>query len=204
MTMGATFGGFQGGSPWQGNSFTQNGQTGATTAGGSAGGGPAAPGGGPARVQRWQDNPLAGMSFGFGGATPLSMPTAGPSSIWNEGQIQGRVNAMRAGNDQSAATATQNSAANLGAHGFGGNSPLQQALSSMNSSKALSANTSGENNIRWNAAQGNAQQGLQASMANQQGQNWLNQARLQDTENQMRRQTMLFNAMSNMGGNMYG
>ena len=98
------------------------------------------------------------MSAGYGNTAQSPDVTVG--GVLNNQQINQQVNAMRAQNDASAANQTRTQASNLAGRGFGANSPLQQLLASGNQMNALQANTSGEQNLRLNAAQQNAAQVL--------------------------------------------
>lgn len=100
------------------------------------------------------------------GGTPTDFPGITTGPIWGEPQIQGRVNAFRAQNDAATAGKGRRLADTTAGRGFGTNSPLYQELMGNLSAQNLSANTLGENDLRWNAAQGNAQHLLSTEQAN--------------------------------------
>lgn len=88
-----------------------------------------------------------------GGSPEISV---GP--VWNSQQIQGRVNDARASNDATTQTNINNMQQSMGGKGFGSNSPLAQALGVQMQGQNMANNTQAENDLRWNSAQGNADQ----------------------------------------------
>jgi len=88
---------------------------------------------------------------------------AGP--IWNQDQIQGQVNALRASNDQSTAGRTTQMQKELAGRGFGSSSPLAASLAAQFQGQRMAENTRGERETRWGAAEGNAAQELKGFQA---------------------------------------
>jgi hypothetical protein len=122
-------------------------------------------------------------------------PRIDASPIWNSQQQQQRVNSMRASNDQTAASRTQGMNQHLAAKGFGSNSPLAQALGAQYSGQAMGANTQGENDIRWNAAQGNAQQVLAGQLGQSNQWNQQNEQQIKNKQMQLTNQYTLLNML---------
>jgi hypothetical protein len=116
-------------------------------------------------------NPSALHQQFFGqGQTPF--PTINQGGVWDQNQIQGQVNNMRAQNDASTAGQQRTLRGDLAGRGFGGNSPLYQELATNMQGQNMATNTSAENNLRFGAAQANRQaqlqgQGLAAQTAGQ-------------------------------------
>lgn len=98
-------------------------------------------------------------------ATLPQAPTIDVNPVYSGAQIQQRVNATRAQNDQSAATQTRNMQKDLAGRGFGANSPLAMELAAQFHGQGLAANTAAENDLRFNAAGANADQILKAQQA---------------------------------------
>jgi hypothetical protein len=115
-------------------------------------------------------------------------PGAGPKitvgGVWNPQQVQQQVNQTRAQNDRSTQTQQTGQAQQLAGRGFGSNSPLLQSLYGQSNANNLATNTNAEQQLRWNAAQGNQQAILNTQQAAAQNygarQNELLQARGQD------------------------
>jgi hypothetical protein len=98
-----------------------------------------------------------------GKGPPISI---GP--IWGPQQIDERVNLMRAGNDATAAGQMSQQREDLAGRGFSTvNSPLAMELARRTQAQNMATNTAGENDLRWNAAQGNAQHLLATQSAAQ-------------------------------------
>lgn len=131
-------------------------------------------------------------------ATLAPAPRIDSGPIWDSQQIQGRVNSMRASNDASAANSTRKMQANLASRGYGSNSPLAQALQTQFSGQALAANTSGENDLRWNAAQGNADHVLQAQLGRSNQWNQANEQAIQNKRMQLEHQSSLMNLLAGL------
>jgi hypothetical protein len=109
-------------------------------------------------------NALGNFSSTVGGQSPPSPEiTVGP--VWNSQQIQQQANAMRARNDQATQSRIQGTQQNMAARGFGNRSPLLAALGAQYQNQNLAANSAGERDLRWNAAQGNAQNVQQTQVA---------------------------------------
>lgn len=115
----------------------------------------------------WLQGQIGGMSkspYTIGGQSPAGPDiTAGP--VWNDQQIQQKVNAGKASVDQQTQTAQRTAAAGAAGRGFGGTSPLVQALQGQLAGQGLAAKAGQEQQTRWGAAQGNAQQMLSSQNA---------------------------------------
>ena len=108
--------------------------------------------------------PFASLLSQIGGPnTEFGKITTGP--IWNQNQIQGQVNQMRAGNDAATAGQALKLADSTAGKGFGVNSPLYQELVGNAQGMNRATNTGAENDLRFNAAQGNAQHLLATQQA---------------------------------------
>lgn len=89
---------------------------------------------------------------------------AGP--IWSDDQVQGAVNQGRATNANQTQQAGQSLSQGLAARGFGaGGGGLGAALRGALSSNSAAQQAQGEQQLRYNAAQGNAQQNLASQTA---------------------------------------
>lgn len=107
-----------------------------------------------------------------GGQAQLG-PQASTAPIWDEQQIQSRVNAARALTDAQRDTNINKTNQSLGQKGFATtNSPLAMQMAEQQRGMAMMANAANENNLRWQAAQGNAEQVMKGQIANQQA--WAN------------------------------
>lgn len=138
------------------------------------------------------------MGSGGGGGGAMIGATGAPSSVYTPQQIDQQVNAMKAGNQQSAATQQRENAASNAAGGFGSSSPLLQALNQQAQLGAMSANTAGERDLRLNAAGANAKQGLGAATMMNQAQAAF-QANANDAErNQLQARSSLVAALAGM------
>jgi hypothetical protein len=102
------------------------------------------------------------------GAKPIDT-----NPIWNPQQIQGQVNQSNANAWAGEGGQQRELAGTLAGRGFGGNSPLYQALSTNLGAQTRNSNQQSENTLRWNAAQGNAQHVLAAQTAEGQRQQGL-------------------------------
>ncbi len=118
-------------------------------------------------MQSQVSSALSGAERAGGQSGPSPEITVG--GVYNPQQIQQQVNAQRGTNDQTAASQVSKQGQSLAGRGFGSNSPLLQALSGQTMANNLATNTSNEREIRWNAAQGNAQHllGTQTARENQ-------------------------------------
>lgn len=92
-------------------------------------------------------------------------PQIGAQPVLTEQQIQERVNQMRARNDLSTSGIVQRLQDQLAGAGFGGNSPLLQQLATQAQFQNLATTAANENDLRYNAAQGNASHLLAAQQA---------------------------------------
>lgn len=107
-------------------------------------------------------NPQAAMQRDFSyyhggvGGAPASFPGVTPSPVWSPEMIQQRVNQMRAQNSTDAGGQLRQTSQRLSGAGFQANSPLYQELAGGIQGRALAASSSGENDLRFQAAQGNA------------------------------------------------
>ena len=102
-----------------------------------------------------------------GGASGQSPEiTVGP--MWNPQQIQQQVNASRAANDQATAGRMQGVQRQVGASGFGSNSPLAMALQNNLQNQNLATNTANERETRMKATQENANQIFRTQMGREQ------------------------------------
>lgn len=98
-------------------------------------------------------------------ATVQPPPQVSTGPVWDQGQIQSRVNAARASNDAATAGQIARMQGSMGARGFGAQSPLAMALQQRMQSENLATNTDAERSLRWDAAKGNAQQVLAGQKA---------------------------------------
>lgn len=100
-------------------------------------------------------------------------PQASTGPIWNEDQIQQRVNAARALTDAQRDTTINKTKQSLGQKGYAtANSPLLMQLGEQQRGMAMMANAANENNLRWQSALGNAEYMQKGQIANQQA--WAN------------------------------
>lgn len=88
---------------------------------------------------------------------------AGP--IWNQGQIQQQVNQTRAFNDQATNNRIRQMQQQMAGRGMGATSPLSRLLGANMQAQNIGQNAQAGTDIRWNAAQGNATQVLNAQKA---------------------------------------
>lgn len=101
----------------------------------------------------------------IGGGGPMRLVSENP--IWDQNQIQQRVNAGRATTDSQRDVNIKNQQQMLSNRGFAtANSPLGMAMAEQQRGLAMMGNAKMENDLRWNAAVGNAQHVQQAEMAN--------------------------------------
>lgn len=117
--------------------------------------------------------------FGNGLPSPLDQPgSASPASqgpriaagpVWDAGQVQRQVNASRANVDAQTASRQRQAQQSTGARGFGSRSPLLAALQQQIAGQGMATGADQARDIRWQAAQGNAQQMLEGTKA-QEGQ----------------------------------
>lgn len=107
------------------------------------------------------------MGQGRGG--PVGhQPTITPGAVWTPEQVQGQVNAARSGIDASTATQQRQAAQSTAGRGFGGSSPLLQALQSQIAGRGMASSADAERGIRWDAATGNAKHLLASQQAAEQ------------------------------------
>lgn len=93
-------------------------------------------------------------------------PTITEGPIWTPQQIQERVNQTMAQSDMGTAGMEQKLINSMtGATGYGYNSPLLKELTTSMYGRNLADKLSGENNLRWGAAEGNARHLLDSQKA---------------------------------------
>ncbi len=109
--------------------------------------------------------PAWNAAFAGAGGSVGPYPGITTAPIWGEPQIQGRVNQSNAFTDQSVGGQQRRIADTAAGRGYGSGSPLAQALQSNAQMQGLGQKTANENNLRWQAAQGNAQQVLAEQQA---------------------------------------
>jgi hypothetical protein len=102
-------------------------------------------------------------NFDVTGGIPA--PTIDASPVFTQPQIQQRVNQMRSQTDQGTASQIRNTQKDLSGRGFGSNSPLARSLATQYQGQGLAANTQGENDLRYQLAQANADQMLKGQTA---------------------------------------
>ncbi|NJL70224.1 MAG: hypothetical protein HC888_00825 [Candidatus Competibacteraceae bacterium] len=100
-----------------------------------------------------------------GDVAPLPEISVGP--VWTQQQTNEQVNAGKAANTQGAQTQMQQQQRSAAAKGFGGNSPLLAALQNQTQTATQAANSDLERQIRFDTAEGNAQQLLRTQQARQ-------------------------------------
>jgi hypothetical protein len=94
-----------------------------------------------------------------------TFPDVTAQEIWSPSQLQQRINDFRAYNDARSLSQERQIQQQLAARGYGSNSPLTQALMTNVRGQAYAANTKGENDLRWQTAQGNAEHLLRSQLA---------------------------------------
>lgn len=109
----------------------------------------------------------AGAAFGTVGGQSQPLPNITVGGVYSPQQTQEQVNASRASNDRSTATAQKQTQQKLAGQGFGGNSPLLKALQSQQQMAGMQANSEAERGIRFDAAGANAKQQLASEQARQ-------------------------------------
>lgn len=108
-----------------------------------------------ANPQSAQNRPFSAYLEQMGGAN-ASFPQINPTGVWSPEQIQQRVNSMRAQNSSDAGGQLRQTQQRLSGAGFQSQSPLYQELAGGIQGRALAASSQGENDLRYQAAQGNA------------------------------------------------
>lgn len=141
---------------------------------------------------------LGSATGSTGGAMAPSGIERAPGTVFTGQQIDQNVNAMRAGNQQAAATQQRQNTAQNAAGGFGSNSPLLAALNNQASIGAMQANTAGERDIRLGASAANAKQGLGAATANNQARATFEANAIDSQRNQLNARTSLIAALAGM------
>lgn len=111
---------------------------------------------------------LMGAANGMGGAQVGTAPTITAGPVWDQNQLQARVNQGRAQNDQATATKIKSMNEGLAGRGYGSHSPLAAALQGQYEGANMGQNAALENNLRWNTAEGNAQHLFQTQMGQEQ------------------------------------
>lgn len=120
-------------------------------------------------------------------------PEIDRTGIWNDNQIQARVNQARAQNDQSMAGMMRRTGESMASQGFGSRSPLLASLMQNAFMQNMAANTGAENNLRYEAAKGNADQLLASQTAYEQSL----AKRTEQTQAQRSQELALLNALMN-------
>lgn len=108
---------------------------------------------------------ISGGGFGGYGGGLAGVYNINTNPIWNQQQIQQQVNAAAAQNAGRTATNIRGMQGAMAGRGMGSNSPLSQALAAQYQGQGLAASSDAARNIRWNAAQGNAEHVLKAQNA---------------------------------------
>ncbi len=155
-------------------------------------------------MQRWgQLFPLVSASLRRGPGQLGAIGATGPGpginadNVLSEGQIQGQVNQMRAGNDAKAAAQTYGAQQSAAGRGLSSRSPLLSELGAAFQGQAMAASTQGEQQTRYDAAQGNAKQRLAAQTAQEQQFASRRQEEIGRQANQVKQQSAL---LSMLGG----
>ncbi len=90
------------------------------------------------------------------GGAPGTFHDIDPTGIWTPEMTQQRVNQMRAQNSSDAGGQLRQTQQRLSGAGFQANSPLFQELAGGIQGRALAASSGGENDLRFQVAEGNA------------------------------------------------
>lgn len=98
--------------------------------------------------------------------SPMSPISQG--SIWSDQQIDQQVNQSKSNNQQMAATQNQQISNRAAGQGFASKSPLVAALQGQTNAATMANNAKSEQDIRWNAAEGNSRHLLDTQKAAQQ------------------------------------
>lgn len=91
------------------------------------------------------------------GGTGGQQPQINTGPVWGQQQIQQQVNAAQGRNNAALAGQQQAMNSNMAARGFGGNSPLAQALGTQMQMQTNAMNSTAAREIPWQSAQANAQ-----------------------------------------------
>lgn len=129
---------------------------------------------------------------------PWAGPNIAATPIWNPQQMNARVNQMSAGNAAETQGRVNRMQAGLASRGYGANSPLAASIASQMGAQNLMGTTGAENDLRWNAAQGNAEQLLRGQMAQEQ------QAGRMDANAQFNSRNALQAALANQSAALQG
>lgn len=119
----------------------------------------------------WVQQQMGGMlgggkgQFGYNGPGLPAPPPISDAPVYSEQQINQNVNAQRAENDAATVSKQRGVQGQMASRGYGANSPLSMALQNSLSMGNLATNTANERDLRWQAAQGNATQRLEAQKA---------------------------------------
>lgn len=118
-------------------------------------------------LQQAGGTPLAiGPSPDFGSVGgAAAYPEITQKAVYTPDEIQAQVNQLRAQNTAELQGQQRQAIASAAGHGFMTGSPLTQALSTNLAGQAMASSTEAENNLRWQAASGNAQQLLAQQQA---------------------------------------
>lgn len=101
------------------------------------------------------------------GGQNAPLPNITVGGVYSPQQTQEQVNAARASNDRSTQQQQVATQQRLAGRGFGGNSPLLQALQAQQGMAGMQANSEAERGIRFDAATQNARQLLSSEQARQ-------------------------------------
>lgn len=123
------------------------------------------------KVFPWVQSQLGSMGqwgSSVGGSQVGSPPTISANPIYSQGMLQRRINSQVANNDQRLAGQQRTMQEGLASRGFGGSSPLAQALAAQMQMGNNAQNQQVRTSLPWETAQGNASHMLQAQMAQEQ------------------------------------
>lgn len=104
----------------------------------------------------WLQGQMGGLLSSAPGGSSGPSPEITVGGVFNPQQIQQRVNAARASNDQAMRTTQRGQAEQLAGQGFGSSSPLLHALYGQAAAANQATNTANERELRNNAAEVNA------------------------------------------------
>jgi hypothetical protein len=130
------------------------------------------------------------------GGNLLDMPTINSGQVWDPAQIQAQVNAATSYNDAQLQNTMRQNAQHAAAQGYGSGSPLEMALNAQAQGQHQAANDEAARNIRWGAAQGNAQQLLAGQTARGQQEAARQQAANQIAQTAGQQRTSLYGSLT--------
>lgn len=97
-------------------------------------------------------------------------PTITQGGVWSDQMVNQQVNQAKANNAQQTATTLKQNQMKTAGQGFGSQSPLLAALNNAAMGAQIGQDATSEQNIRWDAAEGNADMRLQQEA--QSSSNW--------------------------------